>query len=476
MIITRFAPSPTGFLHIGGARTALFNALFAHRHGGTYLLRVEDTDRERSTQEAIDAIVSGLDWLGLSPDQPPVFQSAHAGRHREIAEELLAAGKAYRCYCTPEELAVMREEARTAGRTTAYDGRWRERDPGDAPAGQPYTIRIKSPQSGEYIIEDAVQGKITVSHNQLDDFILLRADGTPTYMLAVVVDDHDMGITHIIRGDDHLNNAFRQRVIYEAMGWDVPVFAHIPLIHGPDGAKLSKRHGALGVEAYREMGYLPEAMRNYLLRLGWAHGDDEIISDEEAASWFGLEGIGKAPARFDMAKLDHLNGHYIREAEDERLLAAILPQVEKEAGAAVDSAGKDRLRRGLAGLKERAKTLTELAGSALFYVQTPPLPLTEKAAGALASPLSAHLPALAEALAALPETEWKSDVLRTALEDFAASRELKPGKLMPLLRAALTGQHGGPDMFEIMEILGKPSALERIYSAAPAELPSAASS
>ena len=311
-VVTRFAPSPTGFLHIGGARTALFNRLFARHHGGRYLVRIEDTDRERSTKEAIGAIFDGLSWLGLMGDEEPVFQSTRQERHAAMARELLARGGAYPCYATAEELAEMRERARAEGRSVRYDGRWRDRDPSEAPPGVKPVIRLKAPQEGETVIDDLVQGEVRFANSQLDDMVLLRSDGTPTYMLSVVVDDHDMGITHVIRGDDHLNNAARQTQLYLALGWEPPRFAHVPLIHGPDGAKLSKRHGALSVGAYREMGFLPEAMRNYLLRLGWAHGDEEIILDEQAIAWFGLEAVGRSPARFDMQRLTNLNAHYLR--------------------------------------------------------------------------------------------------------------------------------------------------------------------
>ena len=317
-IVTRFAPSPTGFLHIGGVRTALFNWLFARHHQGRYLLRIEDTDRKRSTEEAIGAILDGLEWMGLSGDEEPFFQSQHATRHSEVAKSLLEAGKAYNCYATPEELSEMRETAKAEGRSMRYDGRWRDRDPADAPSGVDPVVRLRAPQDGETIIADLVQGDVRVANGELDDMVLLRSDGTPTYMLSVVVDDHDMGITHVIRGDDHLTNSFRQAQLYQLMGWKIPEFGHMPLLHGADGAKLSKRHGALGVEAYRDMGFLNEAMFNYLLRLGWGHGDDEIISREEAIEWFTLEGVGKSPARFDMEKLTSLNAHYIREADDGR--------------------------------------------------------------------------------------------------------------------------------------------------------------
>lgn len=336
-VVVRFAPSPTGFLHIGGARTALFNWLFARRHGGRFLLRIEDTDRARSTPEAIAAILDGMGWLGLDWDGDETYQFARASRHAEVAFQLLEQGNAYKCFATPEELAELREQQRAARLPLRYDGRWRNRDPREAAEDAPFVIRLKAPTEGETVIEDRVQGRVTVQNSELDDMILLRSDGTPTYMLAVVVDDHDMGVTHVIRGDDHLNNAFRQLALIRAMGWLEPVYAHIPLIHGADGAKLSKRHGALGVDAYRdELGMLPEAVNNYLLRLGWGHGDDEIISREQAIQWFDLDHVGRSPARFDLKKLENVNGHYIREADDGRLADMIAPRVEREMGVALD--------------------------------------------------------------------------------------------------------------------------------------------
>ncbi len=387
-VITRFAPSPTGFLHIGGARTALFNWLYARRHGGAFRLRIEDTDRKRSTEEAVQAIIGGLRWLELDWDGEPVHQFLHASRHAEAAHGLLESGKAYHCYCTPEELVEMREAARAEGRTLRYDGRWRDRDPAEAPPGARPVVRFKAPRDGETTVDDLVQGPVTVANDQLDDMVLLRADGTPTYMLSVVVDDHDMNITHVIRGDDHLTNAVRQTQLFKALGWPVPAFAHIPLIHGPDGAKLSKRHGALGVEAYRDQGYLPEALRNYLLRLGWAHGDEEIVSTEQAIEWFGLDGVGRSPSRLDFAKLDSLNGYYIRKAEDTRLVALVAPRLEAAIGRSLDADAGQRLLRGMTDLKSRAKTLNELAENAEFYVAPRPLKLSVKAAKLL--PLDAR--------------------------------------------------------------------------------------
>src|SRR5579864_101982 len=361
-VVVRFAPSPTGFLHIGGARTALFNWLFARHHqlrgdGGVFRLRIEDTDRQRSTDEAVAAIVDGLQWLGLGWDGEIVHQFTRAARHAEAARELLAAGRAYYCYCSPAELEAMRERARAEKRSVRYDGTWRDKDPADAPAGVAPVIRLRAPQEDATTIADLVQGEVTVANAELDDLILLRADSTPTYNLSVVVDDHDMGITHVIRGDDHLNNAFRQTQIYRALEWPVPQFAHVPLIHGLDGAKMSKRHGAIGVEQYRELGYLPEALRNYLLRLGWSHGDDELISTDDAIRWFDIADVGRAAARFDKAKLDNVNAHYIREADDARLVALVAERLEAEFARALSSGEHDRLLRAMPGLKPRDKTI-----------------------------------------------------------------------------------------------------------------------
>ena len=377
-VVARFAPSPTGFLHIGGARTALFNWLFARHHqlhgdGGIFRLRIEDTDRLRSTEAAVAAIVDGLQWLGLAWDGEIVHQAARAARHAEIAGQLLAAGRAYHCYCTPAELEAMRERARAEKRSVRYDGTWRERDPAEAPAGIAPVVRFKAPQDGATTIHDAVQGEVSVDNQELDDLIILRSDGTPTYNLSVVVDDHDMGVTHVIRGAEHFRNAFRQTQIYRALAWAVPLFAHVPLIHGSDGSKLSKRHGALGIEAYREMGYLPEALRNYLLRLGWSHGDDEIITTDQAILWFDLGGIGRAPAQFDFAKLDSINAHYIREAEDQRLVGLVAERLEGEFGRPLAASEHERLLKAMPGLKPRAKTIVELAEKARFYVMKRPI-------------------------------------------------------------------------------------------------------
>jgi glutamyl-tRNA synthetase len=461
-VTVRFAPSPTGFLHIGGARTALFNWLFARHHGGIFRLRIEDTDRLRSTPQAVAAIIEGLKWLGLDWDGEIVHQFARAARHAEAAHRLLAMGRAYYCYCTPEELAAMREKARAEGRSVRYDGTWRGRDPAEAPAGVKPAIRLKAPQHGVTTIHDHVQGEVTVSNSELDDLIILRADGTPTYNLSVVVDDHDMEITHVIRGDDHLNNAFRQTQIYHALDWPIPEFAHVPLIHGPDGAKLSKRHGALGVEAYREMGYLPEALRNYLLRLGWSHGDDEIISNEEAIRWFDIDAVGRAPARFDFAKLDSLNGHYIRQSEDARLVMLIAPRLEERLGRPLDEPSRARLLRGMPSLKLRPKTLNELAGNALFYVASRPIPIEDKAARILTPEASGLMRVLAAQLSQAP---WQAEALEGLVRAFAATHQKKLGDAAQPLRVALTGSLASPGLFEVMEILGREECLGRIEDA-----------
>lgn len=459
-VVTRFAPSPTGFLHIGGARTALFNYLYAKRHGGKFLLRIEDTDRARSTQAAVDAIIDGLSWLGLEWDGDPIYQFARADRHAEVARKLLAEGKAYHCYASPEELEAMRAEQRANGLPMRYDGRWRDRDPSEAPEGVPPVIRLKAPKDGQTSVQDSVQGTVTVANAQLDDMVLLRADGTPTYMLAVVVDDHDMGVTHVIRGDDHLTNTFRQIQLYNACGWDVPNFSHIPLIHGPDGAKLSKRHGALGADAYRDMGFLPEALCNYLLRLGWGHGDAEIIPMAQAIEWFDLEGIGRSPSRFDIAKLTNLNGHYIREAADATLAARLAPRLADLVGAPLSDERMALVNRALPGLKERAKTLVELAENAIFYLKARPLTLDDKASKLLAEDGRAPLSAFAQILVALPD--WRQETLEEEARQFAESHDLKLGKLAQPLRAALTGSTVSPPIFEVMEILGRQECLGRI--------------
>lgn len=461
-VVTRFAPSPTGYLHIGGARTALFNWLYARHTGGKFLLRIEDTDRARSTQDATDKIFQGLEWLGLDWDEEPVHQFARAERHAEVARQLLAEGKAYFCYASPEELEAMRNEQRAAGLPVRYDGRWRDRDPAEAPAGVPGVIRLKMPQEGSTVIPDLVQGEVHVGNSQLDDMVLLRADGTPTYMLSVVVDDHDMGITHIIRGDDHLTNTFRQYQLYQAMGWDAPKFAHIPLIHGPDGAKLSKRHGALGVEAYRDMGILPEAMRNYLLRLGWGHGDDEIIPTAQAVEWFDIADVGRAPSRMDLDKLHNLNGHYLREAADDRLTDLVAGFLASNHGITLDDGGRDVLRRAMPDLKPRAKSLVEMADGAAFFFRARPLAVDAKAEKILAD---GGRDVLRDMLPELEKLEWTAAALEDFTRQAAEARGLKLGKVAQPLRAALSGSTVSPPIFQVMEILGRDASLARIRDA-----------
>ncbi len=459
-VVTRFAPSPTGYLHIGGARTALFNYLFARKHGGKFTLRIEDTDKARSTDEAIAAILSGMRWLGLDWDGEEIYQSRRADRHVEVVDDLLEKGAAYRCYATPEELTEMRERARAEKRPIRYDGRWRDRDPSEAPADAPFTVRIKAPKDGSMTINDAVQGDVTVSNAELDDFILLRSDGTPTYMLAVVVDDHDMGVTHLIRGDDHLNNAFRQKVIIDAMDWPLPVWAHIPLIHGSDGAKLSKRHGALGVEAYRDMGVLPEALENYLLRLGWGHGDEDILDRARALELFDLEGVGRNPARFDTKKLDNLNGHYIRAADDARLAELVEPIICAELGLELDDDKRKLLLRTIPELKPRAKDINELADGALFLFRTRPLNLDEKAAAVLEKDGGVLLAKAVETLSGA--ADWQADALGSGLKELAEAEGVGLGKVAQPLRAALTGRTVSPGVFEMLELLGREESLARL--------------
>jgi glutamyl-tRNA synthetase len=464
-IVTRFAPSPTGFLHIGGARTALFNWLYARHRGGRMLLRIEDTDRARSSDEAVAAILDGLSWLGLDWDGEPISQFERAERHREVANELVSRGEAYFCYASAEELDAMREEQRASGKPPRYDGRWRDRDPAEAPAGVTPAIRIKAPREGETVVRDRVQGDVRFPNADLDDFIILRSDGNPTYMLAVVVDDHDMGVTDIIRGDDHLTNAARQTVIYDAMGWDVPSMAHIPLIHGPDGAKLSKRHGALGAEAYRAMGFLPEALCNYLVRLGWSHGDDEIMSMEQMLEWFDIADVNKGAARFDIRKLEALNGHYIRHADDARLveaLSAILPEMEGGDFFA-DRMTEERkavLLAAMPGLKERARTLVELADGARFLFDTRPLANDEKAELILKEGGRNVLSGLLPELGAVES--WEIDALETVVRRFAEDNDLKLGKVAQPLRAALTGRSTSPGVFDVLHLLGRDESLDRI--------------
>jgi glutamyl-tRNA synthetase len=464
-VVTRFAPSPTGFLHIGGARTALFNWLYARGRGGKMLLRIEDTDRERSTQAAIDAILDGLKWLGITWDGDTVYQFARSQRHREVAEQLLTAGRAYRCYASPEELAQMREAARREGRAKLYDGRWRDREPSEAPPGVKPAIRLKAPQSGETIIEDQVQGRVVWQNENLDDLVLLRSDGTPTYMLAVVVDDHDMAVTHVIRGDDHLTNAARQKQIYDALGWAVPIMAHIPLIHGPDGSKLSKRHGALGIDAYRAMGCLPAALRNYLVRLGWSHGDQEIFSTEEMIAAFDLPQIGRSPARFDFAKLENLNGHYIRQASDAELLEAIDRLLLHLADGGVIAAKmtppvRTQWLAAMPSLKERAKTLLEIIDGARFLWADRPIPLDEKAEGVLNDGARALLREVADELADVDP--WTAETTEHAVRGFAERHGAKLGAVAQPLRAALTGRTTSPGIFEVLTLLGKTESLDRL--------------
>ena len=463
-IVTRFAPSPTGFLHIGGARTALFNWLFARHHGGKFLLRIEDTDRARSTDAAIDAIIDGLQWLGLDWDGEVVFQFARAARHAEVANQLLASGHAYRCYATSAELEAMREAQRAAKLPMRYDGRWRDRDPSEAPTGAPFVIRLKAPREGSVTINDQVQGPVTVNNEELDDFVLLRSDGTPTYMLSVVVDDYDMEITHVIRGDDHLNNAFRQLALIRAMGWKEPIYAHVPLIHGPDGAKLSKRHGAMGVDAYRdELGYLPEAINNYLMRLGWGHGDDEIFSREQAIAWFDLDGVGRSPSRFDFKKLENLNGHYLREADDSRLAAIAQPMIEAKLGRMLSESEAQTLVRAMSSLKPRAKSTLGLAEGAMFLFEARPLTLDEGAKALLEGGAADLLESVSSALGG--SSEWDEAALESAVRLVAEDAGLGLGKVAQPLRAALTGRTTSPGIFDVLMLLGREESLARIDEA-----------
>src|SRR4051812_23325895 len=456
--VLRFAPSPTGMLHIGGARTALFNWLYARHSGGTFLLRIEDTDRERSTPEAVDAILGGMRWMGLNWDGDVIYQFARAARHREVVEKLLAEGKAYRCYATAEELTQMREEQKAAGKPMHYDGRWRDRSPGADQQGKPFVVRLKARQEGETIVHDQVLGHVRFENSQLDDMVLLRSDGTPTYMLAVVVDDFDMGITHVIRGADHLNNAARQLQLIEAMGAPVPVYAHLPLINGPDGAKLSKRHGALAVEAYRDMGYLPETMRNYLLRLGWSHGDDEIISTAQAIEWFNLDSIGKSAARMDYKKLDNLNGHYIRETEETTMVAEVTAFLAREKRT-LSMTARQRLESAMPSLKERAKTLVELIAGAEFLFTDGPRTLDAAADKLLTAEARA---VLAAALPALETTDWTGPALEAAARAHAEATGVKLGQVAQPLRAALTGKASSPPLFEMLALLGREESLIRL--------------
>jgi len=463
-VVTRFAPSPTGFLHIGGARTALYNWLFARRHGGSFLLRIEDTDRARSTDAAIDAIISGMKWLGLDWDGDTISQFDQAGRHRSVAEDLLAKGAAYKCYATNEETAALRTRARENNAVFLGD-MWRDREPDAATAKQPYSIRIKMPRDGKTTINDQVQGAVTVQNGTLDDMIILRSDGSPTYMLAVVVDDYDMGVTHVIRGDDHLNNAFRQAQIYNAMDWNMPIYAHIPLIHGSDGKKLSKRHGALGVDAYADMGYLPAAMRNYLLRLGWSHGDDEIITTEQAIEWFCLENVGRGPARFDFDKLDSLNAHYLRQMNPDNLLPLIENELENTIETKISETERNRILRALPSIVERAKRLPDIVEAARLYCSATSIPLTDKAAGMLTGKGS-MLRAVAEELEAV--TDWSSAVIKAAIMSLAQARDLKMGEVMQPTRAAITRGAPSGDLVDLLEILGQKEVLSRLGDQADA--------
>jgi len=460
-VVTRFAPSPTGDLHIGGARTALFNWLFSRHHGGRMLLRIEDTDRARSTAKAVEAIYDGLRWLGLDWDGEPVSQFARAERHAAVVDDLLAAGNAYRCYHSQDELAEMRQRARAEGR--AIRSQWRDRDPREAPQDVAPVIRLRAPDSGATTVDDLVQGPVTVQNAELDDMVLLRSDGTPTYMLAVVVDDHDMGVSHVIRGDDHLTNATRQHQIYDLLGWTPPTFAHIPLIHGPDGAKLSKRHGALGVQAYRDMGYLPEALRNYLVRLGWSHGDDEIFSTEQAIAWFDLDGVGRAPARIDFAKLESLNSHYLLLRDDADLVELIVPLLAERRRRSIDADERARLLASMPDLKERARTLVDLADRAWYCVAERPLELDDKARKLLDDAGRQVLQRLLGPLEAQPD--WNLPGLEQTVRDFASAEDLKFGKVAQPLRAALTGSTTSPGIFDVLFALGRAESLGRIADA-----------
>ena len=459
-VITRFAPSPTGFLHIGGARTALFNYLFARSNNGKYVLRIEDTDRERSTEEAVGAIINGLDWLELSGDQQPIFQYSRQERHKQIVNTLLEQGKAYKCYCSAHELEEMRALARREGKTVLYDRRWREKDPITAPPNVNPVVRLKSPLKGSTMIDDLVQGRVEVKNEQLDDFVILRADGTPTYMLSVVVDDHDMEISHVIRGDDHLNNAFRQYQIYAAMDWPTPKFAHIPLIHAQDGTKLSKRHGALGIDAYKDQGYLPEALCNYLLRLGWGHENEEIITREQAIALFEIGAVGKSPSRFDIKKLDNINSKYMREMSEARLFNLLETHLLKNRNVTLDPIKLERLKRGLSGLKLRAKNINELAASAMIYIVSPSINMDEKADSILSKDARQLIGGLLKPFNEL--TNWNKTEIEEILKNFVTCRDIKFGVVAQPLRAALTGTTSSPDIFEVIEILGKDEVLQRI--------------
>ncbi len=462
-VVTRFPPSPTGMMHIGNARTALFNWLYARHHNGKFLIRIEDTDRARHSEEAVQVILEGLDWLGLDYDNIPESQFANKQRHIDIAHELLAKGMAYKCYCSPEELELMREEAKAQGRPTAYDRRWRDKTDKDAPKDIAPVIRIKAPLNGTMIVHDKVQGEVKVAYDHLDDMIILRSDDTPTYMLAVVVDDHDMGVTHVMRGDDHLNNTFRQNLIYEAMGWQQPTYAHLPLIHGADGAKLSKRHGAVGVREFQEIGYLPETMRNYLLKLGWAHGDDEIISTEDAIKLFDFDGIGKSAAKFDYAKLENLNAHYIKQADNDRLIDLLAPFLKDHHNIILTKTALNRLQMGMDELKDRSRTLVQLAEESLIYIRDD-ISYSEKALKQLLSENLKTLKNLHGLFQAMDE--FNADDIDLACRSYANDKlEGKLGQVMMPLRAALTGSDKSPSLNNVMAILGQKETLTRIQAA-----------
>ncbi len=460
---TRFAPSPTGLLHIGNARAALFNYLFARHHGGRFLLRIEDTDRERSTQHAVDVILDGLDWMGLNPDEPPVYQSTRQARHVAVALSLLEAGHAYRCYCTADELRAMREQATAEGRPPRYNGMWRDRDPSEAPPGAPYTVRLRAPQQGETVVHDLVQGEIRVANAEMDDMVILRGDSSPTYLHAVVCDDHDMAITHVIRGDDHMTNTFRQSQIYAAMGWERPAFAHLPLIHGPDGAKLSKRHGAQSVVEFRDQGFLPEALNNYLLRLGWGHGDAEVLTREEQIRLFDLDGVGRSASRMDYTKLTHLNGVWLRQADDDRLTEDVLARLSGREGVMLDQVARQRIRDLMPGLKERARTLVDLADASAFLARRAPLPFDAKASSLLTPDARALLRGLAQALQAVEP--FDAPAIDAALRRFAEQEGHKLGQVAQPLRAAVTGSTMSPGIDATVAALGREETMARIGAA-----------
>ncbi len=461
-VVTRFAPSPTGYLHIGGARTALFNWLYARGRGGKFLLRIEDTDRARSTPEATAAILQGMAWLGLDHDGDIISQFDNAPRHAEVALDLLAQGKAYKCFASQDEITAYREAAKAEGKSTLYHSPWRDADEASHPDA-PYVVRIKAPQSGTTIIHDKVQGDVSIQNSTLDDMVLLRSDGTPVYMLAVVVDDHDMGVTHVVRGDDHLNNAARQMMIYEAMGWDVPVWAHIPLIHGADGKKLSKRHGALGAQEYQIMGYPAAGMRNYLARLGWSHGDDEFFTDAQAKEWFDLDGIRKSPAQFDLKKLENICGQHIAAADDAALRQECETYLEAAGLPALSAQQGDALERAMYCLKERAKTLPELLEKGHFSLTSRPIQPDEKAAKNL-DDVSRGM--LKELTPQLQTASWTKETLEEVMNGFAAAHDTKFGKLAGPLRAALAGRAVTPSVFDMMLVLGRDEALARLSDAA----------